>query len=303
MALSSVGSAVNHPPGIVGVHALPADHHDGPWESIVTPPRVKERLLGTALLVLRHGRALGQLNGAPHGLVLVSGAPGTGKTTLCQGLAQKVALALAPRGATTFVEIDPHAFPSDMLGEGPRAVLRLFSDTLPELAARRPHTVVLVDEIEALAVRRSTASFETNPVDVHRATDALLSGLDLLRRSCPQVLLLGTTNFAAAVDEAFLDRADLVLRLGLPDEATIAEILRQTLAESAAVFPGMSGLAGDEALLAELAARCVGLDGRRVRKLVLIAMGSAPELGLEPGRVSAADLLAAADAERATAGA
>ncbi|MDP9428048.1 MAG: AAA family ATPase [Actinomycetota bacterium] len=301
MALSSVGPAATYPPGIVGVHALPADHHEGPWDSIFTPPGLKERLLGTALLVLRHGRALAQLAGAPHGLVLLSGPPGTGKTTLCQGLAQKVALALAPRGATTFVEIDPHAFPSDMLGEGPRAVLRLFSDTLPEIAARRPHTVVLVDEVEALAVRRSTASFETNPVDVHRATDALLSGLDQLRRTSPSVLVLGTTNFAAAVDEAFLDRADLVLHLALPDRPTVERILRDSLAEAAAVFPGLLGVACDEQLAADLADRCAGLDGRRIRKLVLTAMGSTPELALDPGRLTADDLRAAADAERAAA--
>ena len=289
-----------YPAGITGVHVLPADHHEGPWDSIVTPPGLKDRLLGTALLMLRHGRSLGQLNGAPHGLILLSGPPGTGKTTLCQGLAQKVALALSTRGATTFVEIDPHAFPSDMLGEGPRAVMRLFTDTLPELAARRPHTIVLVDEIEALAVRRSAASFDTNPVDVHRATDALLSGLDSLRKSCPQVLVLGTTNFSVAVDEAFLDRADLVLRLGLPDEDTIAEILRQTIAETASVFPGLKGLVGDEALIAHLAAHCLGLDGRRIRKLLLSAMGSSPELALDPGKVTAAHLRAAVDAERAT---
>jgi pachytene checkpoint protein 2 len=288
-----------YPAGIVGVHVLPADHHEGPWDSIVTPPGLKDRLLGTALLMLRHGRSLSQLNGAPHGLILLSGPPGTGKTTLCQGLAQKVALALSTRGATTFVEIDPHAFPSDMLGEGPRAVMRLFSDTLPELAARRPHTIVLVDEIEALAVRRSAASFDTNPVDVHRATDALLSGLDALRKSCPQVLVLGTTNFSVAVDEAFLDRADLVLRLGLPDEDTIAEILRQTIAETASVFPGLNGMVGDETLIAHLAAHCLGLDGRRIRKLLLSAMGSSPELALDPGKVTAAHLRAAVEAERA----
>jgi pachytene checkpoint protein 2 len=289
-----------YPAGIVGVHVLPADHHEGPWDSIVTPPGLKDRLLGTALLMLRHGRSLSQLNGAPHGLILLSGPPGTGKTTLCQGLAQKVALALSTRGATTFVEIDPHAFPSDMLGEGPRAVMRLFSDTLPELAARRPHTIVLVDEIEALAVRRSAASFDTNPVDVHRATDALLSGLDALRKSCPQVLVLGTTNFSVAVDEAFLDRADLVLRLGLPDEDTIAEILRQTIAETASVFPGLNGMVGDEGLISHLAAHSLGLDGRRIRKLLLSAMGSSPELALDPGKVTAAHLRAAVDAERAT---
>ncbi|WP_347058355.1 AAA family ATPase [Blastococcus sp. HT6-30] len=299
MALNATRPAATLPPGIIGVHALPADHHDGPWDSIITPSGVKDRLLGTALLVLRHGRALGELNGAPHGLILLSGPPGTGKTTLCQGLAQKVALALAPRGATTFVEIDPHAFPSDMLGEGPRAIGRLFSDSLPELAARRPHTVVLVDEIEAMAVRRSTASFETNPVDVHRATDALLSGLDLLRRTCPQVLVLGTTNFAAAVDEAFLDRADLVLRLGLPDRPTVERILREALAEAAAVFPGLLAVALDDELIADLADRCTGLDGRRVRKLVLAAMGSHPELASDPGRLTGEHLRAAADAERA----
>jgi pachytene checkpoint protein 2 len=113
------------------------------------------------------------------------------------------------------------------------------------------------------------------------------------------VLVLGTTNFDAAVDEAFLDRADLSLRLGLPDEPTIAEILRQTIHESAMVFPGMNALVGDHELVSDLAKRCVGLDGRRVRKLLLRAMGSTPELGLEPGRVSADDLRAAADAERA----
>ena len=297
--MASSSTTPTYPAGIVGVHVLPADHHEGPWDSIVTPPGLKERLLGTALLMLRHGRSLSQLNGAPHGLILLSGPPGTGKTTLCQGLAQKVALALSTRGATTFIEIDPHAFPSDMLGEGPRAVMRLFSDTLPELAARRPHTVVLVDEIEALAVRRSAASFDTNPVDVHRATDALLSGLDTLRKSCPQVLVLGTTNFSVAVDEAFLDRADLVLRLGLPDEDTIAEILRQTIAETASVFPGLNGLVGDEALIVHLAAHSLGLDGRRIRKLLLSAMGSSPELALDPGKVTAAHLRAAVDAERA----
>ena len=287
------------PPGISGLHALPADHHDGPWDSIVTPAEVKDRLLGTALLLLRHGRALQELSGPLHGLIVLAGPPGTGKTTLCRGLAQRVALALSTRGATTFVEIDPHAFPSEMLGESQRAVTTLFTDTLPELAARRPHTVVLLDEVETMAVRRSTASFETNPVDVHRATDALLSGLDVLRSRCPQLLLLTTTNFPAAVDEAFLDRADLVLRLGLPDEETITTILRSTLAEAAAVFGGLAGIAADEDLLRTLAERCLGLDGRRIRKLLLAAVAQRPATALDPGTLTGQDLIAAVDWERA----
>lgn len=282
------------PPGVVGLHALPADHHDGPWDSMIVPPGTKERLLSTALLVLRHGRRLTTLAAAPHGLIVLAGPPGTGKTTLAQGLAQAAALAMAPRGATTLVEVDPHAFPSDMLGESQRAVSRLFIDTLPELAARRPHTVVIIDEIEAFAVRRSTASFETNPVDVHRATDAVLMGLDLLRARCPHVVLVVTTNFLEAVDEAVLSRADLVLATDLPDEATVEQILRSSLQELAAQWPDLQKLAEDRPLHAKLASRCVGLDGRRIRKTVLAALATRPEVALEPGLMTADDLMDAA---------
>ena len=287
-------SAVTLPPGVVGLHALPADHHDGPWDSMVVPPGTKERLLSTALLVLRHGRRLTALSAAPHGLIVLAGPPGTGKTTLAQGLAQAAARAVAARGATTFVEIDPHAFPSDMLGESQRAVSRLFTETLPEIAARRPHTIVLVDEVEALAVRRSTASFDTNPVDVHRATDAVLMGLDTLRQRCPHVVLVVTTNFLAAVDEAVLSRADLVLTTQLPDERTVEEILRSSLHELAAQWPALRRLAEDRSLHAKLASRCVGLDGRRIRKVVLSSLALRPETAIDPELLTADDLHEAA---------
>jgi AAA+ superfamily predicted ATPase len=288
-------TGVRLPPGVSGIHVLPADHHDGPWDSIIVPPGTKERLLGTALLVLRHGRALGTLSGPPHGLIVLSGPPGTGKTTLCQGLAQAAATAVAKRGATTFVEIDPHAFPSEMLGESQRAVRRLFAETLPELAARRPHTIVLVDEVEALAVRRSTASFQTNPVDVHRATDAVLGGLDSLRAECPHLVLLATTNFAAAVDEAVLSRADLVLTLDLPGPDVLARIVRSSLAELATLWPALRPLASDAALHAKLAARCAGFDGRRTRKTILAAVAQRPDLAEDPSSLSDVDLYAAVE--------
>jgi pachytene checkpoint protein 2 len=288
------------PQGVLSVHALPADHHDGPWDHIIVPPGTKERLLSTALLTMRHGRRLATLPGLPHGLVVLAGPPGTGKTTLGRGLAQAAARALAPHGATTYVEIDPHAFPSDMLGESQRAVTRLMTDTIPELAARRPHTVVLVDEVESLAVRRSTASFETNPVDVHRATDALLAGIDGVAAQHPGVLFVTTTNFPEAIDEAFLSRADLVLHVPLPDEETVVAILRASLRELAGIWPEVRSLADDDALLLEVAGRCRGWDGRRVRKLVLAALAQRLDVALDPARLTAADLLAAIDAGSGT---
>ncbi|HSZ39048.1 MAG TPA: AAA family ATPase [Trebonia sp.] len=283
------------PNGVTGVHVLPADHHDGPWESIVVPPGTRERLLGTALISMMHGRRLSALPAPPSGLIVLAGPPGTGKTTLAHGLVQAAARAVSARGATTFIEVDPHAMPSEMLGESQRNVTRLLRDHVPELSRARPHVAVLIDEVESFAMRRGLASFETNPVDVQRATDAVLAGLDTLAVEVPGALLVTTTNFVTAVDEAFLSRADLVVELSLPDVAARAKIVAAALADLAVVWPELKELAADVALHDDIAAATPGWDGRRLRKLPLGVLGADPSLAGDPARLTAADLRVAVD--------
>jgi SpoVK/Ycf46/Vps4 family AAA+-type ATPase len=282
------------PPGVLSMHVLPAEHHDRDWDSIIVPREVKERLLAQALLVLQHGRKLSMLSGLPHGLIVLAGPPGTGKTTMARGLAQVAALALAREGATTLLEVNPHAFPSDMLGESQRNVTRLLTETVPEIAARRPFTVVLIDEVESFAVSRSAASFEANPVDVHRATDAVLLGIDEVAKKMPSVLFVTTTNFIEAVDAAFLSRADLVMQFALPDRETIAKILAHAIGELAVQFPSLQPMAGATERIAEVAGLCEGWDGRRVRKLVLAALAQRLDVARDPSKLAWDDFLSAA---------
>lgn len=282
--------------GIVGITELPDPAWEDRWTRIILPAATKDRLLNYLLFSLRHRAGTSDVGLPIHGLVVLAGPPGTGKTTLARGMADQAARSL-DAAPLLFVDINPHAFPSQLLGESQRSVARLFERTLPDLAARGRPTVVLLDEVEAMAVTRAGASLETNPVDVHRATDAVLSGVDHVARSCPNVTFVATTNYAAGVDAAFMSRADIVEEIGLPGVDAVRAILRDTIAE----FTPIDETDGP---LTELAVACVaaGLDARQVRKLVLRALTSRRDLALSPARITVADIAAVLPGEAETGG-
>ena len=183
-------------------------------------------------------------------------------------------------GRIIFAEVDAHAMPSQMLGESQRNVANLLEKSIPELAAKDLPVVVLIDEVTSVAVNRQMAMGGADPVDVIRATDAALHGLDRLASDHPNVLLVATSNLEGAIDEAVINRADLAVEVPLPDAEARGKILADSLAELGLVFNSRGpSVEVDHNDLADLAAELAGLSGRRLRKLVFEATLVAAESG------------------------
>lgn len=262
------------------------------WDSIVLQPPIKERLLRSTALTLHLRAVLPFEITALHGLVLLHGPPGTGKTTLGRGLAYQLASLVSDR-QTRFIEVNPHGLMSAEHGQSQRKVTELLTDFVPGLADDGLPTVVLLDEIESMAVARSEASLAANPADVHRATDAVLAALDSNTRTFPNIIFVATSNFTGVLDDAFLSRVDVDVHVPAPDSPTALAILNSALVAMSKAFPTLAALARDPAL-EEVAGELAGTDGRRIRKTISEAMIGRRATVIDPGSITVQDLVAAA---------
>ncbi len=266
---------------------LPSTGWEQYWDRIYVPDSVKRRLYNYAQFTLIK-RETFSLVGLPiHGIGLLRGAPGTGKSSLVKGLAQKLATDVF--GEVLFAEVNAHSLPSQMLGDSQRNTMNLLERALPELADKGFPVIVLIDEIDSIAVARDRVSSGTDPVDVARATEAALNGLDRLAQEARNLVILGTSNFAEAIDHAFMSRLDLTIDLDLPDEPTVATIFDDALSEVNTDI--------DDEQRAKLVGDLVGLSGRDIRKVVFEAVVSRDSDSVSDPVVED-DIIAVLDARR-----
>jgi predicted DNA-binding ribbon-helix-helix protein len=180
----------------IRMHALPSRELHGMWDSLLFDTDVKSQLLQYAqTAMLFADRSVDQTLVTFNRLLLLHGPPGTGKTSLCKALGQKLAVRLAHRyDSGCLLEINSHSLFSRWFSESGKLVQQLFG-RIEEIAAdAKTLCVVLIDEVESLSAARNASGSE--PSDALRVVNAMLTQLDQLKR-LPNVLMLTTSNITA----------------------------------------------------------------------------------------------------------
>ncbi|KFP33020.1 Pachytene checkpoint protein 2 [Colius striatus] len=269
---------------------LPAAEFHGLWESLVYDTEVKSHLLDyVTTTLLFSDRNVDSNLIAWNRVVLLHGPPGTGKTSLCKALAQKLTIRLSYRYRYgQLIEINSHSLFSKWFSESGKLVTKMFQKIQELIDDKDALVFVLIDEVESLTAARSAFKAGTEPSDAIRVVNAVLTQIDRIKRY-PNVVILTTSNITEKIDMAFVDRADIKQYIGPPSIAAIFRIYLSCLEElmkCQIIYPRQQLLTLRELemigfvennvsrlslVLKEISRRSEGLSGRVLRKLPFLA--------------------------------
>lgn len=150
--------------------------------------------------------------------ILLSGAPGTGKTTFAAALARSCGIPLVT-GSVARWQANGH------LGDLLKAMRAAFKE-----AIEKAPCILLIDEIDSIGSRNQRHG--DNDQYVREAINGLLECLDGAEKR-EGVIVVGTTNFAESIDAGILrpGRLDRHIQIPLPDAVAREGILRFHLKE------------------------------------------------------------------------
>ena len=140
----------------------------------------------------------------PPSGVLLHGPPGTGKTMLAKAVANET--------DATFIKMAGSELVRKFIGEGARLVRDLF-----ELASERQPAIIFIDEIDAIAAKR-TESKTSGDAEVQRTMMQLLSEMDGFDDR-GDIRIIAATNRFDMLDRAILrpGRFDRLIEVPNPD--------------------------------------------------------------------------------------
>jgi SpoVK/Ycf46/Vps4 family AAA+-type ATPase len=198
---------------------------------------------------------------------------GCGKTTLCKGLAQKVSIRMKELfNRFYFYELNAGSLFSKWFSESSHNLTRFFEDIREICSDPLTFVLILIDEIESLSISRKCSLSSNEPSDMLRVVNTLLTQIDRLK-SFSNILILTTSNFIEIIDQALIDRSDLILFIGTPSIKTIFTIYKdcfQELSQKNIIYSQIQSEEIKEKLW-NLAKLSHGLSGRTLRKLPMIA--------------------------------
>ena len=164
-------------------------------------------------LPLKYPHLFRELGIEPPKGVLLYGPPGCGKTLLAK--------AVAGESEATFIRLVASELAQKFVGEGARMVRELFA-----LARRKAPSIVLIDEIDAIAAKRLDIG-TSGEREIHRTLTQLLAELDGFD-PLDNVKIIATTNRIDVLDPAILrpGRFDRIIEIPLPDANGRFEIFK-----------------------------------------------------------------------------
>lgn len=194
--------------------------------------------------------------------ILMSGAPGNGKTLLARALAGEVGCPFLYMNGTEFSEM--------FVGVGAARLRNLF-----EIAKELAPCIIFIDEIDTIGHKRSVSGFGSGHTDT-QTLNQLLAEMDGFEQNKTPIIVIGATNRIGIIDDALLrpgrfDRKIEILPPFFKDRCELLSIyLKKIKASShidvAKIAMGTVGFSGAE--LANLINEAAILAVRNKSKMV-----------------------------------